>query len=151
MKISMIQFSSVKFQIEKNYEKVLNFMQDAISKKTDIIVLPELFDTGFFPSKNLEKFADKNAFKAREIFSNFARENCVNIVAGSICEMRNDKLFNASYIFDKNGKIIANYDKIHLFSTGNEKESEIFTPGEKIISFRLNEIPCGIMLSLIHI
>lgn len=33
MKISMIQFSSVKFQIEKNYEKVLNFMQDAISKK----------------------------------------------------------------------------------------------------------------------
>ena len=104
MKISMIQFSSVKFQIEKNYEKVLNFMQDAISKKTDIIVLPELFDTGFFPSKNLEKFADKNAFRAREIFSNFARENCVNIVAGSICEMRNDKLFNASYIFDKNGK-----------------------------------------------
>lgn len=146
MKISMIQFSSVKFQIEKNYEKVLNFMQDAISKKTDIIVLPELFDTGFFPSKNLEKFADKNAFRAREIFSNFARENCVNIVAGSICEMRNDKLFNASYIFDKNGKIIANYDKIHLFSTGNEKESEIFTPGEKIISFRLNEIPCGIMI-----
>ena len=60
--------------------------------------------------------------------------------------MRNDKLFNTSYIFDKNGKIIANYDKIHLFSTGNEKESEIFTPGEKIISFRLNEIPCGIMI-----
>lgn len=142
MKISMIQFKPEKFAVEKNYETALNFMHETMQEKPDIIVLPEAFDTGFYPCENLREVADKNGMRVRKIFSEFSRENSVNIVAGSITENRGGKLFNTSYIFDNLGEIVANYDKIHLFCG----ENKFFSPGEKIVSFRLNGVACGILI-----
>ena len=47
--------------------------------------------------------------------SSLARENSVYILAGSIPEKEEDKLFNTSYLFDKEGRIIAKHRKMHLF------------------------------------
>ena len=50
----------------------------------DILVLPELWDTGFFPSENLDSLADVDGCKAKNFLSEMARRYRVNIVGGSV-------------------------------------------------------------------
>ena len=93
-KIALIQ-ADIKFRKnDENYQNLLNLMNLALSEKPDILVLPETLNCGFFTSKNLVEFCDKDGKKTKEIFSKFAKQNSVNIVAGSVMNLKNDKIYS---------------------------------------------------------
>ena len=58
-KIALIQMSSIFAEPEKNFSHAIELMDEAMAQKPDILVLPETFNTGFFPTDNLEELADK--------------------------------------------------------------------------------------------
>ncbi|MBD9282057.1 MAG: hypothetical protein EGQ67_03340, partial [Clostridiales bacterium] len=68
--------------------------------------------------------ADAKAVRAR--FSPLARELNVNIVAGSVSNLRDGKIFNTACIFDRAGACLAEYDKTHPFTPMGEHE--VYTP-----------------------
>ncbi|MBQ3674668.1 MAG: hypothetical protein II923_03605 [Campylobacter sp.] len=143
-KIALIQ-ADIKFRKnDENYQNLLNLMNLAMAEKPDFIVLPETLNCGFFTSKNLVEFCDKDGSKTKEIFSKFAKQNSVNIVAGSVMNLKNDKIYNSSFIFDRNGKVIATYDKIHTFSPA--REDEIITSGENYGVFELDGVKCAVAI-----
>ena len=51
----------------------------------------------------------------RARFSPFARELNVNIVAGSVANLRIGKIYNTACVFDRAGACIAEYDKTFFF------------------------------------
>lgn len=66
--------------------------------------------------------------------SNLASKNDVYILAGSIPEKEDDRLFNTSYLFNRNGDVIAKHRKMHLFDIDVKgkitfKESDVLTAG----------------------
>ena len=144
MKISIIQLNSILGEKEKNYENVVLKIKEAIKEHPDVLVLPELFDTGFFPINNQIELSDCNGEKTIEFFSNIAKTNSINIIAGSILNNRNNQIYNSSFIFDRFGNNIASYDKIHLFSPMNE--NKYFSSGEKIVKFNIDNISTGIII-----
>ena len=59
-KIALIQ-ADIKFRKnDENYQNLLNLMNLAMAEKPDFIVLPETLNCGFFTSKNLVEFCDKD-------------------------------------------------------------------------------------------
>ncbi|MEG2199625.1 MAG: carbon-nitrogen hydrolase family protein, partial [Anaerovorax sp.] len=59
---------------------------------------------------------------------------------GSIPELDNDKVYNTSFIFDKNGHIIGKHRKMHLFDIDVKggisfKESDTLTAGNEMTVF----------------
>ena len=126
---------------EENYKKAIIFMTKAMEEKPDILVLPETMNVGFFPTENLTNMSDINGRKTKAVFGSFAKENNVNIVAGSAANRKNDCLYNTVYVFDRNGSVICEYDKIHCFTPSNEHL--YFKGGRKTVIFELDGIRCS--------
>ena len=143
-KIALIQ-ADIKFRKnDENYQNLLNLMNLAMAEKPDFIVLPETLNCGFFTSKNLVEFCDKDGSKTKEIFSKFAKQNSINIVAGSVMNLKNDKIYNSNFVFNRNGEVVSEYDKIHTFSPA--REDEIIASGKNYGVFELDGVKCAVAI-----
>lgn len=143
-KIALIQMDVAFCKPTKNYEKVEQFIEEAMNEKPDIICLPETWNTGFFPKKNLKELADVNGYKTKKLLSTLAKKYNVNIVGGSVATKKEDDVYNTSYIFNREGEVVAEYDKIHGFSPSGEHE--YFKGGQGVCTFELDGVKAGIVI-----
>ena len=71
-----------------------------------------------------------------KLFHNAAMNNDIYLVAGSIPELLDGKVYNSCFIFNRNGLILDVYRKMHLFDVDIPgmvfKESETVTAGNRI-------------------
>lgn len=143
MKISCIGLDSRFKELVINYKRAKEKIQEALEQNPDVVVLPELFPTGFFP-KDVKEYADKDGLKTKEIFTSLAKKHNINIVAGSVATKKEGKIFNTSYVFDRNGDVISEYDKTHLFTFMGE--DNYFSFGQNLSTFMLDGYKCGIII-----
>lgn len=124
-----------KIQNLKKIEKLLDLNKE---KTLDLVVLPEFFSTGIshYSFKNYPE--DENGGFVIEAISKLAQKYNTNIVAGTVIEKSENKLYNTSFIIDKNGNIADKYRKIHLFKFLGGKEDEIITQGNEIKTVNLD-------------
>ncbi|MBQ1281005.1 MAG: carbon-nitrogen family hydrolase, partial [Oscillospiraceae bacterium] len=66
------------------------------------------------------------------------------IVAGSVSNLRNGKVYNTACVFDRAGSCIAEYDKTHLFSPMGE--DKYFAKGDHLCAFSLDGIQWGLII-----
>jgi omega-amidase len=83
MKIAVIQMDVEYGKPQINYERVTERVREACKEMADVIVLPELWTTGY-DLKMLDQIGDQNAEQTIEVVSSLAETYHVNIVAGSI-------------------------------------------------------------------
>lgn len=140
MKISLLQMDVVLADREANFKKIAAKIEEAMQTEPDVIVLPELWDVGFFP-KNVMELGDIDGVLAKGFLESLARKYHVNIVGGSIARKTEDKIFNTQYVFSREGELVCTYDKVHLFSPSGEHE--IFTPGENLAVYELDGVKMG--------
>ena len=103
MKVSGIQMNMEFANPEKNYQRVEELIRQAAVSNPDTIVLPETWNTGFFPAEDLERLSDVNGERTKKICSRLSRELNVNIVAGSVANKKENGVYNTSYIFSRKG------------------------------------------------
>ena len=100
---------------EKNRQN-LGLRLSAIREKTDLIVLPEMFNTGF--SMNTEKLAEEMGGPTMQWMQQQAQKfDCV--ICGSLIIRENGKCFNR-FIWMRPDGSYEQYDKRHLFGLGEE-------------------------------
>jgi len=116
----------------------------------DIIVLPEMFNCpygyGYF-----KRFSETYSGVSTDMLSCLASELGVYIIGGSIPETDKGKIFNTSYIFDKNGKLIAKHRKTHMFDIDitsgiSFQESRHISPGKDITVFDTDLCRMGVAI-----
>lgn len=137
LNIALIQMCPTPFLRDENLALALKLAKSACKKGADLIVFPELFDSGYCVSPHDSDFAldfakpQKHAtFKA---LSAFAKENGVHIVACGI-EKSGKKLYDTAYIISPSGKCVGKHRKIYLWG----KEKSRFSRGKKYEVFKLN-------------
>lgn len=96
----------------------------SIHKPVDLILLPEMFATGFTMQPQL--FAAKMNGKEVKWMQQWAKEKNA-LLCGSLAVEENGKYYNRLFWVNPNGAI-QTYDKRHLFSLSNEQEQ--YTAGE---------------------
>lgn len=143
-RLALIQMDVHVNDTEYNYNNVQKLLFNALTEKPDIIVLPETWNTGFYPSKDLITIADRNGERTQTLLSDFAKEHNVNIVGGSVAVAKNDHVFNTSYTFDRAGQLVGEYSKMHGFSPA--KEDTYFAGGTHTSHFELDGIPCSTVI-----
>ena len=119
MKIGCIQLNVGFGKVEQNYERAEQFIREAAEKGAEIIVLPEMWNTGYALEK-LEELADVKGERSKQFLSGLARELQVHIVGGSVAVKRDDKFFNTMYTYNKKGDLVGEYSKAHLFRLMDE-------------------------------
>lgn len=142
MKVSALQFDIAFRNQEKNEKKVTEMIEQAVNREQpDVIVLPEMWNVSFFPD-NVFKLADEEGKSTKKLLSHLAKKYDINIVGGSVAAKKKEELYNTSYCFNRNGKLIHEYNKVHLFSPSQENES--FSPGDKVGIFEIDGIKVGV-------
>lgn len=101
------------FRAERNLRK--------LAKDTDIVVLPELFSTGFIGTEELlPKLAEDFASSATLARVRKWARNFNFAIAGSVLIREGDSYFNRGFFIEPSGEETF-YDKKHLFSISSEK------------------------------
>ena len=147
MKAACIQMDMLFAQPEENFEKAKRLIREAMASGPDVVVLPETWNTGFFPKERLSELAERDCAQVKRELGGLAAELGVNLVAGSVANVRGGKVYNTACVFDRAGNCIAEYDKTHLFTPMGEHT--YFTPGDHLCRFRLDGHDCGLVLFVV--
>ena len=143
-KIAFIQMQAVLAGVETNYRHAEELMEQAMEGNPDILVLPETWNTGFYISRKLKSIADEGGKRTETFLSSFAKKHHVNVVGGSTAVLCGDDVYNRSFVFDREGRKIAEYDKVHGFSYAYEPM--YFKGGDHAVSFTLDDISCSMVI-----
>lgn len=144
MKVSCIQMDVLLGEPEENHARAERLIRQAAKDRPDVILLPELWDVGFFPKENLKELADPDCTRVIAHLGALAKELGIHIVAGSVACLRGDQVYNTACVFDREGKLIARYDKTHLFSPMGE--DDYFAKGDHICRFQMDGHDVGILI-----
>lgn len=147
-KLAVCQMKVV-YNKKQNITKALEMIEKSAKNNADMVVLPEMFNCPYDINKFREYAETKYNSITLKAVSNAAKEYGVYVVAGSIPELNNEKIYNSSFTFDNKGKIIGIYRKIHLFDIDIPdkimfKESDVLTAGNKITVIETNFCKIGI-------
>lgn len=144
MKVACLQMDMLLAKPEENFSHAAELVKRAMENKPDVLVLPETWNTGFFPRENLQALCDRDGSRVRQVFGALAERYQVNIVAGSVSNVRGGKVYNTAMVFDRTGACIASYDKTHLFTPMGE--DNYYTPGDRLCTFVLDGVKCGLII-----
>ncbi len=146
MKVAGIQMDVVYGNPDENYRRAEELIRAAVKDKPETVVLPETWNTGFPPTERTKELADRDGHRTKELFASLARELEINIVGGSITNLKGKggSLYNTCYTFNKKGECVVEYDKTHLFSYA--KEHEYFQAGDRVTTFELDGVKCGVII-----
>ena len=100
-------------------------------KKIDLICLPEQFYSNVTPETKGDagEIIDSEFFYT---FSELAHKHRVNIITGSFPLMRDGKLYDCDLCINREGQLIGEYCKTHLFDAFVSKESDAYDAGNKL-------------------
>jgi predicted amidohydrolase len=129
--ITLIQTSLFRHDPDANLT-MLDRKIDAIAEHTDLIVLPEMFTTGF--SMNAEELAQDMNGKAVSWLVRTAKKKGTDILGSMI--IREGSTFHNRLIWTRPDGTIRHYDKKHLFRFAGEEK--VFSPGSEKITVDLN-------------
>ena len=131
MKVSSIQ---LEIKDDRNKQQMISHVLNLMEKcrGDDHIILPELWNVGFFNYDNYKNYAEPIDGETASAISAKAKDLGAYVFSGSFVEKQGEKYYNTSVLFNREGKNIAAYRKIHLFSY-KCREPEILTPGTDIV------------------
>jgi omega-amidase len=128
LKITIFQAYLFWENIDKNLQNISLRLSSGVKEKTDLIVLPEMFNTGF--SMNAKELAEEMDGKTMTwMAASAAKYDCV--VTGSLIIKENNNYYNRMIWMLPTGEY-QHYDKRHLFGMGEEDKT--YTSGkDKIV------------------
>lgn len=139
MKVCLLQIK-VYDKKEDTINNIKSILEKYKDEKIDMLVLPEMFNCPYKTS-NFPIYAEFEGGETWKFLSNLSKERNCYLVGGSIPEKDNEnRVYNTSFIFDREGKQIGKHRKVHLFDidvAGGQsfKESDTLTSGDKITTF----------------
>jgi omega-amidase len=115
----------------------------------DIYVLPELSSSGYGLEvfQALEDLAEDIMGPSFKAFSDLAKRQRCFICYSFPRRVGDHKFTISTSVVDRNGSLVANYDKWHVCSTGVCCEKDYFSPGESpLAAFDVNGVQVGLAI-----
>ncbi len=139
VRICSAQITSVWEDPEQTLKKAGLFVSHAAASGAVLVCFPEQFATGWDPraGTHVEDSDGRIVATLREL----AKDNDIAIL-GSFRERNTPRQKNTAIVIGRDGRVLAKYAKIHLFSSGGEQEG--FAPGAELGIFTLGPFTCGI-------
>ncbi|ELZ37312.1 nitrilase/cyanide hydratase and apolipoprotein N-acyltransferase [Halorubrum saccharovorum DSM 1137] len=142
MRVVCVQLGVEGGAVEDNVAAAIEATREAAANGADLVVLPELFDVGYFAFESYARAAQGLAGDRLGRFAAVAGEEDVNVLAGTVVEdlaasaaagvdvPADEGLANTAVLFDRSGDRRLVYRKRHLFGYGSEETTRM-VPGER--------------------
>ena len=150
IKVAAIQMPTVTDKMQ-NVRTAGIYLEKIKDEKPDFVILPEMFCCPY-QTQNFPVYAEEEGGPVWQQLSEYAKQYGIYLIGGSMPEKDAEgKVYNTSYIFDRQGKQIGKHRKVHLFDidvTGGQtfKESDTLTAGDHDTVFDTEFGRMGVML-----
>ena len=149
MKVALIQMNSQENKAA-NLAQAKQLIERAVAEeRPDLVMLPELF-TMLSESVDAKRSAaeDLPGGEAYEMLRNLAATHRIVLHGGSFLERAGDKFYNTTVVFDRSGKELARYRKIHLFDVDTPdgksyRESATMARGTEVVTYAAEQRTIG--------
>lgn len=140
-KIALLQMNSLNRQYKESTEIVLAKMREAAAEGADLLLLPEVFLTGYvLPFHNQEALGEDNPYLQQICAA--AGEIGIGVVATAVTRGR-EKPQNSAYVIDKQGRRLMKYSKVHTCDFADEA---CFESGDAFHVCDFHGIRLGVMI-----
>jgi predicted amidohydrolase len=142
LRVTLCQMNIQVGSPEANLQKAADWISDAASRGSHLVLLPELWSTGYALDRAVELASTYGTEIAAQI-SAIARKNRV-LVGGSTLEADGGRVYNTFRLFSSAGDLIACYRKIHLFRL--MEEDLWLAPGNEMVVADTEFGPAGLAI-----
>lgn len=139
MKIALVQLEIKERNCAGNTEHGLMLLEEA-ARQSDLVILPEIWTTGYSLGHLKEEAVTLDSQLVETLCRIAKKHNC-SLLPGSLPIRKNGHIYNMIPAISKEGKLVYEYGKAHLF--GMFEEEKFFAPGDSFDVFNLDGICCG--------
>lgn len=142
MQIAVIQPAIRCGDKKANYQRVTQLIEQAVGlcPKPDVIVLPELWSTGY-ALPELDHMASDQGLEEAAFLGKLAQKHAIWFAGGSVAAKTSEGITNRAQIINRQGELEAFYDKIHLVPMLDEHL--YLTAGNQTCVHDIEGIPFG--------
>lgn len=149
MKVALVQMNAGADRAA-NIERARRLIDGAVrEEQPDLVLLPECF--AFYGGSREQQIASAEPCPGGDAYAmlrDAAIRHRVFIHAGSLNERATDAIHNTSVVFDRAGREVARYRKIHMFSITTPDgvaydEAWLYGPGSEIVTYDLDGVTVG--------
>jgi predicted amidohydrolase len=113
LRAAAVQFFATPFALERNLQTAERLVREAAASGAQVIVLPELFNTGYVYASRLPTVAESEDGPTTQWLTRLATELQI-MLGGALLTRTGDKIFDSFVLAEPNGKVWR-YSKQHPF------------------------------------
>lgn len=126
---------------DENLEKAVKMIGEASTKGANVICLPELFTSLYFPQYEAGRGEPEPIpGPTSRALSKAASKSRAVLVGGTIHEKSAGRSYNTSVVFDQEGRTLARYRKVHVPQDSHYFEKNYFSSGR---GYAVADASCG--------
>ena len=150
MRAAISQLNAGVDDVEANMTTAERLLDAAADDGADIAVLPELF-AYYGSQRRMRELAEPLGGPITARIAGLARSRSMWVLGGSVCESADGRVYNTSFLFDRDGEMLARYRKIHLYDAelpGQRpiRESALFAAGDEVVTHDVDGIRLGLSI-----
>lgn len=142
MRIAIRQSAGVPGNVAANLAILRRAAVEAARQGARLLILPELFVTGYNLGSRLRALAEPLDGSAMQAVAEAARTAGIAILTG-FCERDGARAFNSAVLVERNGVLQATYRKCHVFGP---MENAVFTEGAALVRTTLDGLRIGMLI-----
>lgn len=148
VRLLAVQMESVVGELDLNIDTVKNLLIANLEKYegADFVFLPEVWTVGWHTPAFMQTAETLEESKAVKMLQDIAIKYNTNVIGGSFIRKDGNKFFNSCPVINKNGEVVAIYDKNHLFSYYGDNEGGIITRGDNPVMVELDGVKIGLTI-----
>lgn len=144
VRVALIQMNISTGNWEENVSRAESFLEQASNVQAQICLLPEMWSTGLALGGKFYSLAEGYFQKTLDLMRSWAKKYRLFLVAGSIPETTEGRLYNTSFFISPAGEVLGFYRKRELFPLF--REGKYFSPGREIKVFKTPWGKAGIVI-----
>lgn len=142
MRVAVAQMVCQVGDVAANCETMRRLAKQAGEEGCDVVVFPEMADTGYEMKTIVEKASTWESGPLRQL-EELAFQLGMWIVCG-LSEREGSDVYNAVAVLDRSGRLAARYRKAHLFTLA--REPLFLKPGDSLTTVAVEGMQWGIMV-----
>jgi predicted amidohydrolase len=134
VKVALVQLD---VDLAEPRERRLHRVLETIARHgdADLVVLPELWLTGYFAFDEYADTAEPLDGPTARALGGAARAAHTSVLAGSIVERDGERLHNTVLLFDHTGTLVHTQRKVHVFGY-QSRETELLTGADAVTAYQ---------------
>ena len=121
--VGIAQWLPIPGATQRNEETARAAVADLAARGADLVVLPEMWLTGYDPSRLAEhcrEAAERLDGPLVTRLRMWAKDQSVTLCAGTIPELDGSRVYNTAVLIDADGEVLTAHRKVHLYRPGGE-------------------------------